>query len=182
MPDRHHLKMVEAHDCEDFSIEDRATAREPYHYVESGLDNWFLIGVRYWTCELCGKQYAEIPAIHALHRLIARTIACQQSPLRGEDMRFLRKRLGKNSTEFAAILGVTLETYSRFENGRQKPSKTYDHLVRFYYALHSDDRELCEHARTVLDEAITASTHVKKPPKISATIQGNKWHSESRAA
>lgn len=174
--------MVEAHDCEEFSVEAQATARKPYHYVESGLDNWFLVGIRYWTCERCGNQYAEIPAIKSLHRLIARTLICQQTALRGEEMRFLRKRLGKNSTEFAAILGVTLETYSRFENGKQEPSKTYDHLVRLYYALNSDDRELCDLARTAVDEAIKATRNAKRPPKIAATIQGNQWHSASHVA
>lgn len=173
--------MVDEHDCERFSVEAQATDTNPYHYVESGLGNVFLVGIQYWTCERCGKQYAEIPAIKALHRLIARTLVFQSAVLGGEELRFLRKRLGKNSTEFAAIVGVALETYSRFENGKQEPSKTYDHLVRLYYALNSDDRGLCELARTVLDETIKAKRNVKRP-KIAATIQGNEWHFAPQAA
>jgi putative zinc finger/helix-turn-helix YgiT family protein len=182
MPNRDHLEMVEPHDCEDFSAETLATRAEPYQYTESGLGDWYLIGIRYWTCSRCGKKYADIPAIKGLHRLMAREIVCQQSPLRGDEMRFLRKRLGKTSTELAAILGVELETYSRFENNKRPPTRTYDRLVRLYYALNSDDSELRELARTAMNEAIKMGETLRRPPKKAATMVGNEWQSVPEAA
>lgn len=181
MPDRHHHKMVETHDCEDFSRQARATLSEPYHYVECGLHNVYLAGIRYWTCKHCGNQYAEIPAINELHRLIARTLVCQPALLRGEEMRFLRKRLGKRSSDFAAILGVVPETYSRFENDKQEPSATYDHLVRLYYALNSDDVELSRVARSVIDAVLEAKKKAKRP-RIAVAMQDNEWRAAPQAA
>jgi len=174
MPDRHHHKVVEAHDCEEFSTEARATPDQPYHYVESGLGNVYLAGISYWTCGRCRNQYAEIPAIKELHRLIARTLVCQPALLRGEELRFLRKRLGKKSTEFAAILGIAPETYSRFENEKQKPSVTYDRLVRLYYALNSDDDELGSRLRTAIARLVEAKKKVKRS-RIGTAIWGNEW-------
>jgi len=181
MPDRHHHKVVEAHDCEEFPVELQATLSKPYHYVGCGLNNVYLAGIRYWLCGRCRKQYAEIPAIKELHRLIARALVCQPALLRGEEMRFLRKRLGKKSAEFAAILGVVPETYSRFENEKQEPSPTYDHLVRLYYALHSDDVELSSVARSATDAVLGAKKKARRP-RIAATMKDNEWHPVPQAA
>lgn len=49
--------------------------------------------------------------------------------LSGAELRFLRKRVAKSSKDFAQLLGVTSEQYSRIENGATlKPSN--DKLAR----------------------------------------------------
>lgn len=60
---------------------------------------------------------------------IAVYAAVEGSALAGDDLRFLRKRVGKSSKDFAELLGLTSEQYSRIENGR-KLTASNDKLVR----------------------------------------------------
>src|SRR5258708_15270111 len=69
-----------------------------------------------FECE-CGEVAAEIPAIMPLMQLIARDIVAQPTSLSGDEIRFLRKRLGKKQLDLAKELGVEAETLSRYENG-----------------------------------------------------------------
>jgi len=64
-----------------------------------------------------GEQSADIPCMPALHNALVVPVLCKESPLTGDELRFLRKRLGKSSKDFAALIGVTSEQYSRIENG-----------------------------------------------------------------
>jgi hypothetical protein len=62
--------MTNVHDCEEIAIEYSATPDAPYHYVNSGLPNVYLSGVKYRVCEACKKQEADLPALKQL--LVAR--------------------------------------------------------------------------------------------------------------
>jgi len=56
----------------------------------------------------------------------------KNSTLTGDELRFLRKRLGKSSKDFAALVGLTSEQYSRIENGAVlTPPK--DKLIRLMF-------------------------------------------------
>ena len=39
-----------------------ATSDSPFRFVDSGLSDVYLVGIRYFECE-CGKIVAEIPAV-----------------------------------------------------------------------------------------------------------------------
>jgi hypothetical protein len=65
--------------------------RQVYHYVESGLDNVYLKNVDVRVCETCNPASPRLPRILELHSTIARAVAMQPCPLRGQDIRFLRK-------------------------------------------------------------------------------------------
>jgi transcriptional regulator with XRE-family HTH domain len=132
------------HDCEESALERISTPEKPYHYVGSGLGNVYLIGVKYWVCRVCGKQSAEIPLLNLLLASIGRTLVEKQSPLTGEQVRYLRKRLGKASKEFAALVGVTPERYSAIEASEAPLAEGRDKLVRFVYRVFSADRKLKE--------------------------------------
>src|SRR5260370_20196249 len=95
------------HTCDDSSEERRASNESRYHYVGYGLSNVYLSGVKYSVCRRCGMQSAEIPALKELLKALARTIVEKRSQLTGDEIRFLRKRLGKKSADFAAMLGLT---------------------------------------------------------------------------
>lgn len=167
--------MVKGHDCRDFEVERRATAEQPYHFVHSGLSNVFLTGVRYYVCQECGRQSAAIPAVNALLTVIARELVRQPSLLRGEEIRFLRKQLGRKSADFAVILDVSPETYSRWENGKQRPSPMADSLIRLYYTLESRDADLLREVQSTLDKIVGHRQRGRRAPQISARIKGKDW-------
>src|ERR1700689_1125485 len=132
-------------------FEDRvATLELPYHFIESGLPNVYLIGITYTVCKLCHRQLPDTPAIKKLMRAIARAVVESNAALTGPEIRFLRKRLGKKSTEFGRIVGVGLKTISRWENGHNQPDLSADKLIRILYSVLSGDERL----RRKVDEDI----------------------------
>ena len=116
--------------------EKRSTAREPYHYVGAGLPNVYLVGVAYRVDRANGEQSADIPCLSGLLEAIAEALLRKQAPLTGDELRFFRKRLRMASKDFAQIIGVSSEQYSRVENGATL-TPTVDRLVRLLYAVRS---------------------------------------------
>ncbi len=112
-----------------------------YHYMESGLDNVYLDSIDLIACEACGDESPAIPRILELHAAIGRAVALQQSPLRGEDVRFLRKQLGLRARQWAGILKVSVQTLSRWENNEQKIGPQSDALFRLMYFRIREERE-----------------------------------------
>lgn len=122
----------------------RATKIAPYHYVGAGLPNVWLVGVEYRLDRETGEQSADIPCLPALLDALAEALLYKQSALTGDELRFLRKRLGKASKDFATLVGLTSEQYSRVENGASL-TQSNDKLARLLYAglkkLSSDSTE-----------------------------------------
>src|ERR1035438_545344 len=98
------MEMTQNHNCRNSRTEKFATAEEPYHFVDSGLPNVYLVGIRYFHCE-CGQDLADIPAMKQLLNLIARDLVEKTSALSGAEIRFLRKRLGQKAADFSRQLG-----------------------------------------------------------------------------
>ena len=57
----------------------------PYHFLDSGLSNVYLVGVRYWVCDECNRQAAEIPALQGLMSAIAKSVVMKPALLTGEE-------------------------------------------------------------------------------------------------
>ena len=91
--------------------------RQDYPYRESGLDNITLVGVPVYVCPLHGVQAAALGEVALLHQDIAQALLKQERPLRGAEIRFLRKHCGWSQEELANRLGVTEVTVSRWETG-----------------------------------------------------------------
>ena len=73
-----------------------------------------------------------IPCLPELLNALALAVVGKNSTLTGDELRFLRKRLGKSSKDFAALVGLTSEQYSRIENGAVlTPPK--DKLIRLMF-------------------------------------------------
>ena len=85
------------HDCAKSLKRHLATNARPYHFLDSGLPNVYLIGVTYWTCTECGAPWAEIPAPEQLMNVIGELIVMKPGMLTGQEIRFLRKRGGQES-------------------------------------------------------------------------------------
>ena len=103
---------------------------EDFPYPTSGLPDVVLVGVRVERCPHCGEYEVEIPEVKALHRALAHDVVKRESPLTPQEIRFLRKHLDWTGVEMATTFGVTKETVSRWENGRERMSPTADRLLR----------------------------------------------------
>jgi putative zinc finger/helix-turn-helix YgiT family protein len=130
------------HKCKIRAKELRATVDHPYKFWDSGLSNVYLVGIKYWVCEECGSQAAEIPALEQLMSVIAKAVVMKPALLRGEEIRFLRKRLGKKAADFAELVNKTPEHFSKLENDQLPLQEDTDKLIRLTYGMLSGDREL----------------------------------------
>ena len=106
------------------------TARENYLYKESGLPNVTLMAIEVGRCSSCGEHEAVIPKIEQLHRVVATAIARKAPGLTPEEIRFLRKYLGWSGADFAAHMGISAETVSRWENGSATMGSAAERLLR----------------------------------------------------
>jgi putative zinc finger/helix-turn-helix YgiT family protein len=162
------------HNCRNEKREFRATHEKPFHFVDSGLSSVYLIGIRYFECS-CGRITADIPAIKQLMQVIARNIVEKPTSLTGEEIRFLRKRLGKKQADLAHEIGVEAETLSRYENGHQPISESNDKLLRFYYVLESEDEVLFPEVKEALRELLSEWSVSSESKEIVAAIKDNEW-------
>ncbi len=110
-----------------------STEDEPYHFVGSGLENVFLVGVEY-ELGSDGLQAADIPSLPMLMEAIGKVLVEKKTPLSADEVRFLRKRLRFSSKNFAKLVGKTSEQYSRIENGVAKMTPTVERVIRLLYA------------------------------------------------
>jgi len=101
------------HDCAKNLKQYTATNARPYHFLDSGLPNVYLIGMKYWVCSQCGAQSAEIPAPEQLMNVIAELVVMKPGLLSGHEIKFLRKRIGKKAADFAALINKTPEDFSK---------------------------------------------------------------------
>jgi len=114
-----------------------------HHYSESGLPNVWLLGAEAFECE-CGENFAFIPCIPELHKLISHDLVMQENSLSGPEIRFLRKTMGLKAKDFAALLGVKNVTMSRWERSEVIPPETIDRLIRLFYAANMGLPEIAQ--------------------------------------
>jgi DNA-binding transcriptional regulator YiaG len=161
-------------------VEKTATAKAPYHFVDSGLPNVYLVGISYWVCKECGKQRAEIPFLKDLMVKIGRAVVRQEAPLNNAEIRFLRKRLGKKSSEFAKIVGVTPEHLSRLESADgYSTSESADKLIRVYYSLLSGDEMLRDTMNKHIDAYMATLRGEDQTSNFRAALHNEEWEAES---
>jgi DNA-binding transcriptional regulator YiaG len=104
-----------------------------HHYIESGLDNVYLIdGV-----DFCETAYGRAVSIHdteGLHKAIGLWIADAPKPINGAELRFLRLELELTQRDLAGILGAQEQTLRLWEKARGKPIPgPADRLLRAFY-------------------------------------------------
>jgi DNA-binding transcriptional regulator YiaG len=129
--------------CCDQQAENRiATTDAPYRFVQSGLPNVFLVGIKYEVCKECGQQAAWIPAATELFDALARIIVSKVSPLTGPELRFLRKRLRIKAVKFAPMISLSPEYVSSLENNPDPIDPGRDKLVRIIYRAMTTDKTL----------------------------------------
>jgi len=149
------------------------TTRENYLYKECGLSNVTLVGIEVNRCPACGENEAIIPRIEQLHRVIATTIARKMPGITPAEVRFLRKVLGWSGADFAAHMGVSPETVSRWENGAATMGAAAERLLRLSILT----RELTsEISLTILkDMARTRPT----AQRLQVRVEKGGWNAEA---
>jgi len=120
--------------------------------MDSGLSNVYLVGVKYLACKTCQRQAAEIPALGRLLPLIAKTVVMKPALLSGEEIRFLRKRVGKKAADFAALINKTPEHFSKLENNQLPLQQETDKLIRLIYGMLAGDEKLLLEIKNNVEE------------------------------
>jgi transcriptional regulator with XRE-family HTH domain len=175
------MERMTDHDCSECRVEKFATEAEPFHFVDSGLPNVYLVGIKYLVCD-CGRVVAEIPAVKQLMRLIAHDLVTSPFDLMGTEVRFLRKRLGKKASEYCTYLGVEPETLSRIENEKQPLSVQAQKLARLSYCVFSEDPNLVECARSIFQSIVDEIATRQKKQRIVLEMDTNQEWRELKAA
>jgi putative zinc finger/helix-turn-helix YgiT family protein len=120
--------------CNECGKEMKGIKGKPYHYVESGLDNVYLLGVPVYKCT-CGETMVEVPNVEELHKAIAAKILQKPSLLRGKEIRFIRKQMKLKAVELTEQLGISEITLSRWENNAESIGPANDKLLRLIFLL-----------------------------------------------
>jgi DNA-binding transcriptional regulator YiaG len=82
----------------------------------------FIVTVAASTCRGCGSIFLENDSLQRADLEVACELA-RHGPPRGEAFRFLRKTMGMRGLDLAALLDVTPETISRWENDQRVVDK-----------------------------------------------------------
>lgn len=122
------------HSCEDHSVERKATAAKPYYFTWSELRNVHVYGIKYDECKICRKVAASYPAAFQMLDVLADAVLTKPTALNGEEIRFLRKHARMSASDFAALVGVSIDQVSRWENNRNLPERATDKLIRLLTA------------------------------------------------
>ena len=142
--------------------------RENYRYTACGLSNVTLVGVEVRRCAKCGDHEVVIPRIEELHRVLAAAVVRQASRLTKDEIRFLRKYLGYSGVDFAKVVGVSAETISRWENGKEKMGSSAEKLVRML-VVHTQP------TRHYPIETLATITEERSPKPLGVRPKGNSW-------
>lgn len=79
-----------------------------HHYVESGLDDVFLLGgVHIIKCTACGGEFRYVPDEQQLLQVIAIVLLAGPAPLSGAAQTYLRKTCDLTQAQLAKLLGIS---------------------------------------------------------------------------
>ena len=90
-----------------------------YHYIESGLDNVYLVN-GFEFVDTPRGQGVTIRNREGLHRAIGLWLVRDKRNLTGREFRFLRNELNLTQRNLAELLGVSDQAIARWEKGRTK--------------------------------------------------------------
>lgn len=138
-----------------------------------------LRGVEVARCKDCGMQAPRILAIAKLHRAIAAAIVRKRGRLAPPEVRFLRKHLGWSGVDFAAHMGVTPETVSRWENPKKASEQIGPQADRLLRVMVQTQEPVSDYS---LDELKSIERGKATPIKLKMRIAASKKEWESIAA
>ena len=123
-----------------------------HHYTESGLDYVYLAN-GFTTVETPYGVGTAIADADRLHSAIARTVIASPAALRGQEVRFLRARLGVSQSALGKILGASRATVARWEGAPDSAiPATADRALRLFYAVKAEGEEVAARVIALLPE------------------------------
>lgn len=170
--------------CGAVMVGERTTDKDAYHYTFSGLPNVYLSGITVYRCPDCPSVCPSIPRVEELHHVIAQVLAMRPRRLEGSEIRFLRKYIGIPANKIARILGLTPETYSRAENGKNTGlSEAAEKLFRLM-AKDDDDPDGRSVRKAIMDLADNLEREVRRKTSTPSVctfklVRGGGWRTEA---
>lgn len=147
---------------------------EDYSY--KSLPGLTLKNIEVRRCTKCDEYEVLIPRIQKLDDSIARMLIDLSRPLRSTEIVFLRKYLGWSGTDFAKNMGVTPETVSRWEHGKNPMSEVADRLLRMCVVNETPIQDY--HIEDLSIESVDAT----QKGSFEAAIKTDGWSVHPRAA
>ncbi len=142
-------------DCPNCNKPMECRTDEAYHYLESGLDYVYLLGVEICRCKNCDEEIVTLPKVAQLQSLIGRCLIEQDYRLTGREVRFLRKDMGLTAARLAKRMKVAPATISRWENDKQVMDASNDRLLRLIYAVEKLSPDQMKKFKARLDADVT---------------------------
>ena len=93
------------------------------------------------SCPQCGARGLSIDGMAFLLRGIAAIVVRKRARLAAAEVTFLRKHLEYTGRQLAKILGVSIATVTRWENGWQPIGPSADRFLRAIVMIHDRDAE-----------------------------------------
>jgi putative zinc finger/helix-turn-helix YgiT family protein len=149
------------------------TNRENFRYDAVGLPGITLKDVEVSRCPRCGEYEVAIPNIEELHRAIAYAIIAKPERLTPAEIRFLRKYLGWSGVDFAAHIGSTPETVSRWEHGNASMGVTADRLLRLMVASRQPKADYS------LETLRIVARSQPKPIRLNVAVADGHWRAQA---
>lgn len=110
-----------------------------YHFTESGLDWVYLSEDMVVQHDTAYGPAVSIPKLDEVLVAIGRKIISREDPICGQEVKFLRSRLGLSQEDFALIVRTTRGTVARWEGNRSTPiPPAKDALLRFAFPFMSE--------------------------------------------
>lgn len=156
----------------EFFIKGKPMLPEPYNAASMGLPNvWLLNGVEF------SDQPGHGPCVAILHTdeltdAIGHAVAAKRTPLTGDEMLFLRKRLGLKQAEMAKLLRVGDQTVLNYEKGKTEAGPA-DIAIRALYLAH---REPTADAAAALRQIAAAAIETGNRPARRIPARAGQWH------
>jgi putative transcriptional regulator len=120
------------------SISGAGSARAPFHYTMSGLEDvWLLNG--FAIGHTCYGEGVRIEDANGLHRALARGIVSDKTPMNERELRFLRKLMRLSEEDLAHLLGCSDQLIASWEEGEAAIDPFAERLYRMLVREWLDD-------------------------------------------